>query len=539
MRPRTRAALAPVLLLAGAACQARAPSARHPVPPPLARDFERFGVTEQGQGASPLDLVAALGPAEGTTPSPAVDEGRPGEAPARESFLTFEDLLYSVESRFPLVLAALEELEIAAGELTAARGRFDSYLKADGDYELTGFYENERTKLMLEQPTTLWGATFFGGYKLGTGDFAVWDGDLKTNEGGEFSAGVRLPLLAGRRIDERRLLLWQAELGRAQADPIVLAKRLDATRKAASSYWKWVAAGQKLEIAERLLALAENRQAGVALAVEEGELPPIALTENQRLVVERQSILVRARRTLEQAAIQLSLFWRDDEGRPRLPGVEVLPPVLPVPRDPALTIRPADADLARAQRPELRGLELELESLRLAVEQAENKLLPMLDVGVAASQDVGAAVSTPDDKGPGELEASFRFALPLQRRAARGKTRSLTAKAAKLERELQLARDSVVAEVRDSASALRQTWLRLEQVRENVRLAGLLEEAERLRLREGQSDLLRVNLREQQTASAASMLVDVVAEHFRALADYRASLGLPYDEIVAGRAPGL
>jgi hypothetical protein len=47
-----------------------------------------------------------------------------------------------------------------------------------------------------------------------------------------------------------------------------------------------------------------------------------------------------------------------------------------------------------------------------------------------------------------------------------------------------------------------------------------------------------VNLREQQAAVAALSLVEVLEEHFRSLAEYRAVVGLPYDEVVAGGAIG-
>ena len=118
------------------------------------------------------------------------------------------------------------------------------------------------------------------------------------------------------------------------------------------------------------------------------------------------------------------------------------------------------------------------------------------------------------------------------KRGAKGRVRSLGAEGVQVERKLQLARDQVVAEVRDARSALRQTWLRLEQNRKNVQLAGEIEQVERFRLEEGESDLLTVNIREQQTARAAATLVDVLAEHFRSLAEYRASLGVPYDEVL-------
>ncbi len=99
-------------------------------------------------------------------------------------------------------------------------------------------------------------------------------------------------------------------------------------------------------------------------------------------------------------------------------------------------------------------------------------------------------------------------------------------------------RDLVVSEVRGAVTALGRTLERLDQARRNVELARDLEEAERLQLDLGESDLFRLNLREQQTAVAAAALVDVVGEHFRALAAYRAVLGLPYDEVVAGQPVG-
>ncbi|MEM6674923.1 MAG: TolC family protein [Planctomycetota bacterium] len=465
----------------------------------------------------------------------AMPKGEAGEAPTESDpgdVLTFEVLLRSVEEQFPLVLAALEEVQIAAGEQLSAQGNFDLQIGAGADFGLQGFYENERGGVFLEQPTTLGGATFFGGYKLGQGDFPIWEGDRRTNEDGEFSAGVNLPLLRGREIDARRLALWQARINQAQAQPIVIRSRLDATLKAATAYWKWVAAGQKLKIAEGLLALAEDRQQGIDDFVAEGEFAPIVSTDNQRLLADRRAIVFQSERDLQEAAIALSLFWRASDGAPRIPSRAQLPPGLPTPQDPALFVREGDVELALSQRPEVRALELELESIQLDVQKTENDLLPLLDVAVAASQDYGDAVSDPDDKGPFEFDAFVRFDLPLQRRAARGRLQSLAGKEIQTERKLQLTRDTVVAQVRDAESALRQTWLILDQSRINVRLAGAMEEAERIELFEGESNLLLVNIREQDTARAEADLVDVIAEHFRSLAVYRARLGVPYDEVL-------
>lgn len=480
-------------------------------------------------GDLPPDAAGGLGVAPATIGEPATRGAAPVEP------LDLASVLLSVEQQFPLVLAALEQVEIARGSLLASEGAFDTKLEAGTLQETEGFYDGDEYDIKVEQPTTLWGLAVTGGWRRGEGSFAVYDGKRKTNAGGEWKLGARLPLLQGGRVDELRVAMWKARLEQEAAEPAILRKRLEATRKAAEAYWKWVAWGAKAAIGRRLLENAETRQAQVRAAVDAGELAEIDAVDNKRLIVDRRSKLASIERGLQQAAILLSLYWRDPSGAPLVPGPELLPADFPEVRDPALTVRPGDELLALTRRPELRELELEREALLLDGELFDNQLLPRLDLAVEASQDVGSAVNTPDDKGDFEMQASLRFQLPLQRRKPEGKRIANLARRAKLDHELRFLADVVVSEVRDAASALRQTWVRLDQARQNVELARQLEDAERLQLELGESDLFRVNLREKQSAQAASALVDVLAEHFQALVGYRAVLGIPYDEVLAGR----
>ena len=144
---------------------------------------------------------------------------------------------------------------------------------------------------------------------------------------------------------------------------------------------------------------------------------------------------------------------------------------------------------------------------------------------MAASKDSGEASSLPDEKDPFELKAALRFDVPLQRRTARGKLRALEAKLERAELKLRFGQDRVLLEVRDATSALRQSWLRIGQAQENVRLANEIADAERVQFEEGESDLFRVNLREQQAALAEDKLVEAYGEYFRARAAYRTVLG--------------
>jgi outer membrane protein TolC len=465
-----------------------------------------------------------LGP---PAPTPPV-VGTPSESGAAPP-AGLREVLESVERHFPLVLAAQQEVALAEAELLRARGGFDTRLSAGGASKALGYYQNEELDLQLSQPTRLWGATFSGGYRLGTGDFAVYDGYDQTNDGGELRLGLKLPLLQGRELDSRRVAEWRAEIARERAEPLVVQKRLEVQQKAADAYWRWVSWCRSRDIARLLLSLAENRQAQVVRAVEEGQQAPIAVADNERTIVDRRSKLIYAERNLEKAAIELSLYWRDARGWPVVPSLSVEAVAFPPARDPGEVLVPEGVELALSRRPELRVLELELEALALDRELAINDRLPELDFGLKASQDLGAAVKDPDDRGDLELQALVTLQVPLQRRAATGKQREAEAKLSKLERELQYRRDLARTAVQDAESALRRSWERLGEARRNVELAGQLAEAERVQFRAGESDLFRVNLREQQAALAAAGEVEVLEDHFRAIARYRAVLGVPHE----------
>lgn len=514
--------LAPLLGLALLACQSARPDL-----PAASRPVSREVLERLRPGRAPevSPGIAVIGEPDNAAP--------PGDAGELDA-LTLESVLGSVDEHFPLILAAVEEVEMAAARQLSAQGAFDTALVAKSKLQAQGFYETEQLNVELEQPTRFLGATVTTGYRLGTGDFAIWDGKLKTDEGGEFGIGLTVPLLQNRRIDARRAAEWQALIGVESARPLVQRKQLETTRKASESYWKWVAAGARRDLAALILDLAQTRQEQIVLAVEEGLLAPIAEQDNERLIVERRTKLLEEERKLQQAAIQLSLFARTSEGAPRVPLDSELPSRFPTPGPPQEILVDSDLDLAVERRPEVQGLLLELERVELDLELARNKVLPKLDVGVFASQDVGPTVNDPDDKGPFELAVGVDFRLPLQRRSPRGKVRELESKLRKAERELQFARDVVIAEVQDEVSSLQQSWLRIEQARENERLARVLREAEEIQVDAGESDLFRLNVREQQAALASRGLIDALEDYFQSSVRYATALGVNYSDVVRG-----
>jgi outer membrane protein TolC len=483
----------------------------------------------RGASLRALASRAALALSLAATPS-AADEAAAGAADgaavaSARAPLGLDEVLAATERAYPLIRAAELERRVAEGDVTTAEGGFDLSWKARGTLTPVGYYDNVRAETILEKPTPYWGTTAFAGWKLGTGEFPIYDGRLETLEYGELRAGVQVPLWRNGPIDRRRANLARAELGVKLAELSVQQQRIELRRLAAQRYWAWVAAGRRVAIAEDLLENVSQRDAGIGLRVDTGDLPPIERVENQRALEQRRAGLAQARRALEQASIEVGLFLRDARGEPSLPGAERLPAGFPeVPAVEPLTIG-ADQRLARAQRPEARSFELQREQQQVELAWAENQLAPGLDVQVSVARDLGPRSDVRPDLNETVVEASLLLDIPVQTRAQQGRVEAAAASAERLAARARLARDRIDADVRDAHSALVAARDRIEATRREVALAIELEQGERARFEQGDSNLLVVNLREQQTAEALSREVDALFDYFRAQADIRAARG--------------
>jgi len=437
---------------------------------------------------------------------------------AAQEALRLEDVLRSVEANYPPLLAALADRDIADADILQALGRFDTVVGVQFDTDQLGYYANERVTFGFNQPFAQWGASAYGGWRVGEGRFAPYDGKSETRSLGEWRGGVTLPLLRNRTIDERRGNLDKARIGRRIADLGVGLQRLVVRQLASRRYWDWASAGMRLRIAREALRVAEERDAAIRETARLGQIAAVEVTENRRQILQRRAQLVEADRAVQASAIELSLFYRDSSGRPVLPAAAQLPDRLP---DTAgLPEEEVQEGLRRAlaQRPEILRLAEQKRQTEVDIRLARNDRLPAVDVGLGFTAEGGdnAAVR----RGPSEVKASLRFELPFQRRAADGRLRGALARIAQIEQRERFARDQVEAEVRDAASAVRAAHERALLAREETAVAADLAGAERERFRLGDSTLFTVNLREQAAVEAELREVSAVNEYLRALTLY-------------------
>lgn len=463
-------------------------------------------------GPEPLPLPPITDP-------PRVEVVRPNP------LLALEEVLFSIEQNYPLLAAAFAERGIAAGELLAADGPFNTRFTSYGKSYPLGGYRYTVADTYFEQPTW-WGGQSYAGYRIGVGPtFPIWYGELETNSGGEFRAGHVQSLLKGLAIDKRRAELFKARIARSAAEPEIQRQRIEFLQAGATAYWGWVAAGRRYAIAQQILSDALERDKILAERERLEDIAPIDRVDNQRIVLDRRSKLIFAGRKLQEAAIKLSLFYRDGNAAPILADPNRLPRAFPPVVPPQPTQLTADVQLAWQQRPELRQLALKRQAVQVQLNLAQNQRLPQVDGLVGVAQDLGQE-KPGFFKTPFQLETGVYGSVPLQRSEARGLALAAQAELTQLAARTRWAQDKIRADVQDAMSALLASYQTVAPISESVQLTYQMELAERERYALGDSNLFTVNLRELQTAEAAILEVDAVSSYFIEQADYLASLGL-------------
>lgn len=438
-------------------------------------------------------------------------------------------VLRSSALTFPSILESFEREAAARADQIAADGAFDLMLTGEAYDRLTGTWSGGYVAAEARQPLRPLGAEIYGGYRISDGRFPIYENYFNTNEIGEFKVGGLFSLLRDRRVDQRRFGIEDARLAAGQARLDVLLVQLNVQHEALKAYWRWVAAGEEIRVYEELLEIAEARVIGLARQVQEGASPAIALTENEQNVIRRRTLLEEAKRNFATAANSLAYYLRDTSGRMIVPRREQLPQAQLLGTLPDLqTLLAAPMNELISNRPELQTLRLAIDRAANKVELRRNDLLPRLDAKVELSRDFGPI----GDGGPTfdstDTVVGVTFSVPLQRRVARGAVQRAEAELREMELRQRRISDQIEVEL-DNILASLNAAIRLAALADDeVEQATAMVRAERRRFQLGAGDFFLVNLREESAADAQIRAIRADLAGRLAAASYNAAtMNLP------------
>lgn len=434
--------------------------------------------------------------------------------------LTAQDVLQSSIMHFPEIQASRARIEVARGKTQEARGAYDAQLEGSVKSRLDGYYDGDYNELKVVKPIRPFGMEVYTGYRNGNGDFPVYDSYYETADSGEISLGAVVSLLRDRRIDAERFGIREAEIEEAVARQNLMLDKIKVQHAALKSYADWLSAGLKRTIAAELLKIAEERQDILEEKAKHGEIAKIVLTENKQNIIKREAALNEAVMTFQQRSADLSLYVRDETGRPSTPNKSQLPErfapfEMPVADDPE-----NDATSVLKNRPEIVLLDRYMEKQKNKMAISRNALLPRLDLEVKLASDQGdGPANLTQDEAIGQIKLN----VPLQNNAGYGKVRQADAELRALEKDRELMVDKLEVELGNLLTYVQTLSENLELYEKEAALARELQEAEVTFLENGTSNLFILTKREEAMAEARLKALEARAALFKGIASFRAA----------------
>lgn len=416
-----------------------------------------------------------------------------------QAALKLADVLASTQTHHPKIKAALAKQQQADLEKLSAEGAFDWQITQHTAGRVSGYYDGWYVDQAITKPIADYNAKFSARYRVSTGDFPIYENVQETLTGGEASVGVKFSLMRDRDIDAKRKKLQQADnIGKSAAQQFAMTEN-EMLYAAASSYLDWFAAVQRLNVLKQLVVLAENRKQAIEEKVARGDLAAMTKTEFRTTLLSRQASVIKAQRYVEFTAWKLSLYWRDDHGRPMHPEVSDIPTFAP--KFPNVVLRFDDAWERRVleQHPAIEALNAELANNQIDKRFAENNLLPTLDVEVKLAQDIGKG---PDNLDGTESRVGLWFSVPLEQRQAKAAQQKAEAKRMELSWKKQALQETLHMDISTALVQLKQLRQIQAISQEQADVAQTLVQQEFQRFQAGDSDLFLLNARETQSGKA-------------------------------------
>jgi outer membrane protein, heavy metal efflux system len=402
------------------------------------------------------------------------------------------DIIESVNKHFLLIEKELLEVQAAEAKITEAKGEFDTKLSLKNRLWQEADYDNQFFDIGIEKLTPYNGLTLKGGQRQGRGNFPVYEGKYKTSEAGEFYLGLSMPLLRDFQTDSARTMREKAKLGLNLADETLRLKRVYYTYKALLYFYQYQLEHQKFLIIDEIYKISVSRQKWLENKIKAGDTEQIRLVDNNRALLKRENELLKIKMSLLKLKNNLSLFLRDEQGKP-----VTIPEALPPNTKMLNYIIGKVPKLDFSRIPSLRAINREIDILRADFKLEDQNRLPELGVDLMAMRNLTEEKMHPSQNS---MQVGISFSYPLENNKAIGKSQSLNYKIQAYERKREFLKQELSMQYEYRTQSLKLSQKSWELLVDEAMAARKMAEAERRKWQQGASDLFIVTLREQDLA---------------------------------------
>ncbi len=357
------------------------------------------------------------------------------------------------------------------------------------------------------------------------------------------------PLLRGAGLKVNRADINRARIAVSQAEASRQVTAQDLVRDIISAYWDLLFAHRDLENKRRSVELAQRQLERTRALVSAGRLSPVDAKAVEQALAQRESDVINAENSLLNASLDLRTLMGESLADQDTLGV------LPM-TDPIVKPRPVDTkavlEQALGTNPQIRQLQLGIESRRIDELVAANNRLPQLDVSGNFTPQGRSIDSVPDQAtgAPGAqgswpeafrnifsddireglladwaLSGTISLRWDVQNRGPKGQHEAAVLQIERAEVQLEQARQQVAAGVIRAANGLRTAAkvmdvsdISLELARENL-------QAEQARFEVGRSTNYDVLQRLDEVDSAAGSALSAQISYLKTLVQLQALTG--------------
>jgi outer membrane protein len=394
------------------------------------------------------------------------------------------------------------------------------------------------TRILTEQPISFLNASA-GSFQLATYQLQP-------------SLTITQPLLRGAGLKVNRADINKARIAVSQAEATRQFTAETMVRDIISAYWSLLFAHRDLENKRRSVELAKKQLERTRALVAAGRQSPVEAKAVEQALAAREGDVINAENALLGAGLDLRTLM--GESFADVDTLGVVPSTDPIVRPRPVDIK-TEVDNALAYNPQVRQLQLGIESRRIDELVAGNARLPQLDVSgtftpQGRSVDKVPDVETGDPGTQGSWPAAFRnifsdfddpqsdglladwtltgqitLTWDVQNRGPKGRHQAALLQIKKAEVQLNQARQTVAAGVIRAANALRTAAKVMDVSQISLELAkeNLLAEAARFEV--GRSTNYDVLLRLDQVDLAAAQALNAQITYLKALVQLQALNG--------------